>query len=133
MATLNDSEVQKLLSEPNYAVVSTLNSDGSVLSTIVWISDEGGTVAVNSARGRRWPTNLERDPRVTVLVYEADNPYNYVEIRGKASATTQEADEHIDALTKKYIGQDEYPFRQPGEQRIKFVIAPDHVRHVNQG
>jgi len=132
MATLNDSEVKKLLSEPNYAVVSTLNSDGSVLSTIVWISAEDDIVAVNSAKGRRWPTNLERDPRVTALVYEAGNPYNYVEIRGRADATTEGADEHIDALSKKYIGQDEYPFRQPGEQRIKFVIQPDHIRHQKQ-
>ncbi len=133
MATLNDSEVQKLLSEPNHAVVSTLNPDGSVLSTIVWISDDDGTVAVNSAEGRKWPTNLERDPRITALVYEDGNPYNFVEIRGTASGTTEGADEHINALTKKYIGQDEYPFRQPGEQRIKFVIAPDHIRHQKQG
>jgi hypothetical protein len=68
-----------------------------------------------------------------VLVYESGNPYNYVEIRGRASATTEGADEHINALTKKYIGQDEYPFRQPGEERIKFVIQPDHVRHQKQG
>ncbi len=133
MASLNDSEVSKLLSEPNYAVVSTLNSDGSVLSTIVWISADDGTVAVNSAKGRRWPTNLERDPRITALVYEAGNPYNYVEIRGRATGTREGADEHINALTKKYINQDEYPFRQPGEERIKFVIEPEHVRHQKQG
>jgi PPOX class probable F420-dependent enzyme len=133
MATLNDSEVRKLLSEPNYAVVSTFNADGSILSTIVWISAEDGTVAVNSAKGRLWPTNLERDPRITALVYEAGNPYNYVEIRGRVSATTEGADEHINALSKKYINQDEYPFRQPGEQRIKFVIEPEHIRHQKQG
>jgi PPOX class probable F420-dependent enzyme len=133
MATLNDSEVHKLLSEPNYAVVSTFNPDGSILSTIVWISAEDGAVAVNSAKGRRWPTNLGRDPRITALVYEAGNPYNYVEIRGRATSTTEGADEHINALTKKYIDQDEYPFRQPGEERIKFVIEPDHVRHQKQG
>ena len=133
MATLSDSEVSKLLSEPNYAVVSTFNQDGSILSTIVWISAEDGTVAVNSAKGRRWPTNLERDSRITALVYEAGNPYNYVEIRGRATGTTEGADEHINALTKKYINQDEYPFRQPGEQRIKFVIEPDHIRHQKQG
>jgi PPOX class probable F420-dependent enzyme len=133
MSTLNDSEVRKLLSEPNYAVVSTLNADGSILSTIVWISAEDGTVAVNSAKGRRWPTNLERDPRITALVYEAGNPYNYVEIRGRVTATTEGADEHINALTKKYINQDVYPFRAPGEQRVKFVIQPDHVRHQKQG
>ncbi|HTT27096.1 MAG TPA: PPOX class F420-dependent oxidoreductase [Solirubrobacteraceae bacterium] len=133
MATLNDSEVRKLLSEPNHAVVSTLNPDGTVLSTVAWVSAENGSIAVNSARGRRWPANLERDPRVTVLVYEDGNPYNYVEIRGKARATTEGADDHIDALTKKYINQDKYPFRQPGEQRIKFVVEPEHIRHQKQG
>jgi PPOX class probable F420-dependent enzyme len=133
MATLNDPEVRKLLTEPHCAVVSTLNADGSVLDTVAWISAENGTVAVNSARGRKWPANLERDPRVTVLVYEGGNPYNYVEIRGRATAVAEGADEHINALTKKYIGQDEYPFRQPGEERIKFLIEPDHVRHQKQG
>ena len=133
MATLNDPEVRKLLSEPHCAVVSTLNPDGSVLDTVAWINAENGSVAVNSARGRKWPANLERDPRVTVLVYEGGNPYNYVEIRGRATAIEEGADEHINVLTKKYIGQDEYPFRQPGEERIKFVIEPDHVRHQKQG
>ena len=133
MATLNDQPVQELLEQPNHAVISTFNQDGSVHNTVVWISADDGTVAVNSAIGRKWPTNLERDPRVNVLVYEQGNPYNYVEIRGSASPTRDGADEHINALTKKYIGQDEYPFRQPGEQRIKFVIQPDHIRHQNQG
>ena len=132
MATLTDPEVQKLLSEPNHAVISTLNQDGSVHSAVAWISAEGESVAVNSARGRKWPTNLERDPRVNIVVYEQDNPYNYVEIRGSASGTIDGADEHINALSKKYIGQDEYPARQPGEVRIKFVIEPDHVRHQKQ-
>ena len=56
-----------------------------------------------------------------------------MEIRGSATPARQGADEHINALTKNYVGQDEYPFRQPGEERIKFVIQPDHVRHQKQG
>ncbi len=132
MATLSDPPVRELLEQPNYAVISTHNKDGSIHNTIVWIDAEGDAVAVNSAKGRKWPTNLERDPRVNVLVYEAGNPYNFLEIRGTAAETTEGADEHIDALTKKYMGQDEYPFRQPGEQRVKFVIQPDHVRHQKQ-
>lgn len=133
MANLNDPPVRELLEQPNHAVISTHNQDGSIHNTVVWISAEDGTVAVNSAKGRKWPTNLERDHRVSVLVYEQSNPYNYVEIRGNATPTREGADEHINALTKKYIGQDEYPFRQPGEERIKFVIQPDHVRHQRQG
>jgi PPOX class probable F420-dependent enzyme len=133
MTTLNDPGVRELLEKPNYAVVSTHNADGSIHSTIVWVGAEDGVVALNSARGRIWPTNLERDSRVTVLVEEAGNPYNYVEIRGTATGTTDGADEHINSLSKKYINQDEYPYRQPGEQRIKFVVAPERVRHMKQG
>jgi len=133
MATLNDPAVRELLDAANHAVISTLNPDGTILSTVVWVSAEGDTVAVNSAVGRRWPTNLERDPRVTLLVYDQGNPYEYVEIRGTASGSTEDADEHINGLSKTYIGQDEYPFRQPGEQRIKYTIEPQSVRHQKQG
>jgi hypothetical protein len=66
------------------------------------------------------------------LVQEAGNPYNFVEIRGEAQPTTDGADEHINRLAKKFIGQDEYPYRQPGEQRIKFLIRPDRVRLYKQ-
>jgi PPOX class probable F420-dependent enzyme len=133
MASLSDPPVKELLEQPNYAVISTLNQDGSIHSTVIWISAEGDdAVAVNSAVGRLWPRNLEHDPHATVLVQESGNPYNFVEIRGTATSSTEDADEHINALAKKYLGQDEYPYRQPGEQRIKFVIRPTHVRHVKQ-
>jgi len=132
MARISDPQVRELLDGPNYAVVSTHNEDGSILSTIVWVDAQDGKVTVNSAIGRRWPSNLQRDPRVTVLVYESGNPYNYVEVRGTAEATTDGADEHINRLSKKFIDQDEYPYRQPGEQRIKFATTPQRVRHVRQ-
>ena len=89
MANLNDQPVRELLAKPNHAVISTHNKDGSIHSTVVWIDAEDGAVAVNSARGRHWPGNLERDPRATVVVYEDGNPYNYVEIRGTATGTAE--------------------------------------------
>lgn len=131
MANLTDPEVRQLLEQPNYAVVSTLNADGSVHSTIVWASAEDGGLAVNSAVGRLWPTNLQRDPHINVLVFESGNPYHFVEVRGVAEVADG-ADEHINALAKKYIGQDEYPYRQPGEERIKFLVRPERIRHVKQ-
>src|SRR5436305_8684776 len=97
MTSLSDSGPRELLEKPNYAVVSTLNKDGSIHNTVVWISAEDGAVAVNSAEGRLWPTNLERDPRVTVLVQETGDPYHYLEIRGTASGTREGADDHIDS------------------------------------
>ena len=132
MASLNDPPVRELLEHPNYAVISTINANGAIHNTMVWISAEDGAVAVNSAIGRLWPTNLQRDPRITAVVFESGNPYHFVEIRGMATGSREGADDHINKLAKKYIGQDEYPYRQPGEERIKFVIQPDHVRHVKQ-
>ncbi len=132
MASLQDPRVRKLLTDPNYAVISTLNPDGSIHSTVIWINLEDDAVAVNSAVGGKWPTNLERDPRVTLLIYENRDPYNFVEIRGTATATREGANEHIDALAKKYLGVDRYPGYRPGEERIKFVIRPERVRYVKQ-
>jgi PPOX class probable F420-dependent enzyme len=132
MATLNDPDVAELLEKPNYAVISTHNSDGSIHSAVVWADTEGETLTVNSALGRKWPTNLQRDPKATVLIYAQDNPYHYVEIRGEAQSSTDGADDHINRLTRKYLGQDEYPFRQPGEQRVKFTISPSQVRVQKQ-
>ena len=100
---------------------------------VVWISLEDGELAVNSAVGRKWPNNLERDPRITVVVYPGDNPYEYAEVRGRATADLEDAGDHVNRLAKKYLNQDEYPFRQPGEQRIKYVIEPQVVRHQKQG
>ena len=131
MASLESPAVRALLDKPNHAVISTSNADGSIHSAVIWVSVEDGAVAVNSAVGRLWPSNLDRDPRVTVLVFDASNPYEYVEIRGLAAATDG-ADEHTDQLAKKYLGQDTYPFRQPGEQRVRYLITPDRVRHVKQ-
>jgi len=132
MTDLNHEDARALLQAPNYAVISTLNPNGSIHSTVVWVSAEDGKLAVNSAIGRRWPSNLERDPHATVVIFDANNPYLFLEVRGRAQGTTEGADEHIDALAKKYIGQDRYPFRQPGERRIKFLIEPERVRLVRQ-
>ena len=132
MSSLNDQPIRALLEQPNVAIVSTHNADGSILSTIAWVNAQGDELAVNSAVGRKWPTNLQRDPNVTILVYPPDNPMEYVEVRGTATVDDG-ADEHIDALSKKYINQDKYPFRVPGEERIKFTIAPEHVRYQKQG
>jgi PPOX class probable F420-dependent enzyme len=129
MATMGDPGVRALFERKNHAVISTLNEDGSILSTVVWIDVQDGRPAVNTAVGRAWPTNLERDPRVTVVVYDEANPYEYLSVRGTARGTTDGADAHIDRLAKKYLGADSYPFRRPGEQRITYVVEPESVIH----
>jgi PPOX class probable F420-dependent enzyme len=128
MSATIDGRTEGLLKGKNFANVATLRPDGSVQVAPVWVDVDGGRAVVNSARGRAWPTNLERDPRVTLSVQNMENPYEYVEIRGRVvEQTTDGADEHIDSLAKKYLGQDEYPYRQPGEQRVIIRIEPEHV------
>ena len=134
MSTSIEGPAAELLAGKNHAVISTLRKDGSIHNAVVWINAEDGKAAVNSAVGRVWPNNLERDPRVTVLVYDQQNPFEYVEIRGSVgdADTSQEADDHIDRLAKQYIDADSYPFRTPEEQRVKYVIEAERVRHVKQ-
>jgi PPOX class probable F420-dependent enzyme len=128
MAELSD--IAELLEKPNHAVISTINPDGSVHSTIVWINVEGDKIAFNSARGRVWPANLERDPRTTLTLLNQEDPYEYAVITGSVVEVGEGAYEHMDTLSKKYIDQDVYPWRKPGEERVKFHLTPAKVRHV---
>jgi PPOX class probable F420-dependent enzyme len=129
---INDPAVSALLEQPNHAVISTIGKDGSIHTAVVWQEVLDGKISVNSAVGRVWPTNLERDPKATLLIYQQDNPFEYVEIRGTAKGTIEGADEQIDRLAKKYIDQDKYPFRVEGEQRITYSIDAKLVRYQKQ-
>lgn len=110
-------------------MLSTINKDGSVHNAVVWLNVEDGKVAVNSARGRVWPTNIERDARVNLVVINQENPYEYAEIKGTA-AEAEGGDGHIDRLAQKYINQDKYPWRAEGEERVSFHITPERVRYA---
>jgi len=131
MSATIEGRTEELLKAKNYANVATIRSDGTVHGAPVWIDVQDGLAVLNTAEGRAWPKNLERDPHVTLTVQNMENPYEYVEIRGQVAERTHEgADEHIDALAKKYLDADSYPFRQPGEQRVIIRVAPEHV-YVN--
>jgi PPOX class probable F420-dependent enzyme len=131
MPSLTDPDVQALLSAPNYAIVSTQNGDGSILSTVVWVGLDEGKLFVNSALGRRWPANLGNDPHATLVVMNPDNPQNFLEVRGTVTSSTEHGIDDINWLANKYIGSD-YPWLQPGEQRVTFVFNPSRVRLVSQ-
>jgi PPOX class probable F420-dependent enzyme len=128
-ATLDDKS-RSLLENKNFANVATVREEGDPHSAPVWVDVDGDMVLLNSAKGRAWPTNLERDPRVTITVQNLENPYEYTSIRGEVTEqTTDGADAHIDSLAKKYLDRDEYPFRRPGEERVIVRIRPLHVFH----
>jgi PPOX class probable F420-dependent enzyme len=119
---------EELLKGKNFCHVATLRADGSVHGVPVWVDVQDGRPVLNTAEGRAWPRNLERDPRVTLTVQNMENPYEYLEVRGHVAERTHEgAGEHIDALAKKYIGVERYP-RKPGEQRLIIRVEPEHVK-----
>lgn len=127
MATI-EGKAEELLKGKNFCNVATLRADGSVHAAPVWVDVQDGRPTLNTAEGRVWPRNLERDPRVTLTVQNIENPYEYVEVRGRVAERTRDgADEHIDALAKKYMGVESYPLRQPGEQRVIIRVEPEHV------
>jgi PPOX class probable F420-dependent enzyme len=120
--------VRKLFEEANFGHLATLMPDGSPQVTAVWVDFDGRHVLVNTAEGRQKPRNIRRDPRVAIDVIRQGSEYAFAQVRGRVVEITSEgAEEHIDRLAKKYLGQDKYPFRQPGERRIIFKIAPEHV------
>lgn len=130
MADAIEGRVRELIEGKNFVYVGTIRKDGSPAVNPTWVDVEDGLVVLNSAEGRAWPRNLRRDGRVTLTVTNAENPYEYAEIRGHVvDDTHDDAEEHIDRMAQKYLGQERYPLRQPGEQRVKFKIAPDRVFH----
>ena len=131
MSSKIEGHAEELLKGKNFCTVSTLRSDGSVHAAPVWVDVQDGQAVLNTAEGRAWPRNLERDPRVTLTVQNLENPYEYVEIRGRVAEFTGEgADEHIDSLAKRYMGVEEYPLRQPGEVRVIVKVEPERVQHM---
>ena len=117
-----------LFEKKAFASLSTLMSDGRPQVTPVWCDFDGTHVLVNSAKGRIKDRNMRRDPRVGIDLQDPDNPYRHLSIRGRvANITEKGADEHIDKMAKKYIGQDRYPNRRPGEVRVLYKIEPQAV------
>ena len=118
------AKYRDLFDRKAFGSFTTLMPDGSPQTTPVWVDYRDGEVWVNSAEGRQKDKNVRRDPRVALAIVDPDNPYRYVEVRGRVREITRDgADAHIDAMAKKYLGKDKYPFRQPGEQRILYKIA----------
>jgi PPOX class probable F420-dependent enzyme len=128
MAT-NLDKYRDLFDKKAFAHVATVGGDGRPQVTPVWCDFDGTHVRINTARGRVKDRNLARNPRVALSIQDPENPYRYVQVQGRVAEMTEKgADEHIDALAKKYIGKDRYPNRQPGEVRVMVKIVPERVQ-----
>lgn len=127
MAKLTEKQAD-LFRGKNWGTVVTLRKDGSPHATPVWIDTDGENVVFNTAIGRAKERHLRRDPRVSVTVLPAENQQaGYVSVSGTAELTEEGANDHIDKLAQKYLGQDTYPYLQPGERRVIVTVTPDKV------
>jgi PPOX class probable F420-dependent enzyme len=127
MTKLTENQTRFIAENPYVGTVTTLRRDGSPHNTIVWVDAEDGVVTFNTAVGRAKERYLRTDPRAAITIVDPDDAYRWVSVSGPAELTLDDADDQIDRLAKKYLGQDTYPWRKATEQRIKVRIRPERV------
>ena len=126
-----DAAACALLEAKNVCTVCTRAADGTIHAQPVWVDTDGEAVLLNSVVGRAWVRNLERDDRVTCTTVNLGNPYEFLEVRGRAEQRGREQGErHIDELAKKYLELDAYPFSSPDEPRLLIAVVPERIVHV---
>lgn len=131
MADVIPEDYLDLFDKKTFANLATVLPNGQPQVTPVWVDYDGTHVLVNSARGRQKDKNIQRNPIVALSMQDPDNPYRYLEVRGQVTEITEAgADEHIDKMAMKYLGQDKYPHRQPGEVRVLYKIKPEHTTQM---
>lgn len=119
-----DRKARSLAEGPNFGVLTTLMPDGSPQSHVMWVDTDGHHLLLNTEIHRQKFKNIERDPRVAVTLIDVDDPYSFVEVRGRVVETVggSAARDHIDRLARKYLGKD-YP-SQITSERVIVKIAP---------
>jgi len=123
-----EPKAEKLFKDKNLVFIATIMKDGSPQLSPVWANYENGYILVNTAEGRVKHKNVLRDSRVAISAVSQNNPLDMTTIRGKVIEIVPDYDYvHINKLTKKYMGVENYPFRQAGEKRIVLKIKPEKV------
>ncbi|WP_089154486.1 PPOX class F420-dependent oxidoreductase [Micromonospora sp. NBS 11-29] len=123
MAILTEEDLA-LLDEPQLAHVATTEADGTPHVTPVWVDTDGGHILFNTAKGRQKYVNMERNPVVAISVVDKADDFRTLWVKGTVEFVTEGADEHIDRLAKKYLGQDTYPGHRPDEERVIVRVTP---------
>ncbi len=122
MAELTDDQIE-LLRGRGFAAVATLKPDGMLQTSITWVDTDGEHVILNTTNRRAKARNLRRDPRISVTVFDGDDPYRYFEVEGTAELEVDGADEHIDRLSLRYRGRH---FADPTD-RVIVRVKPRRV------
>lgn len=111
--------------------VATLGPDGGPQSNPVWFDWDGEHIKFSQTKTRQKYKNVERDPRIAVSIVDPENPYRYLEVRGEVTEIEEDPDnDFINAMAKKYLGMDEYPYHQPGDERIVLYLKPGHTTQM---
>jgi PPOX class probable F420-dependent enzyme len=122
------AEVKRLIEGKTYANVATLMKDGSPHVTQTWVDHDGDVVVINTFEGSQKHRNAVRNPKIALDVCDPADPYRMAVIRGLVKEVTFDgAEEHIDRMARKYLGQERYPMRRPGVRRVLIKIEPTHV------
>ena len=130
MKTTLSADAKRFLEEPRFAVVATLNPDGTPLQAVVWYALDGDAVVFNSRVGRQWPTNIVRDPRVSFIVADG---YDYVELRGRVEIDEDpvRGQEVIAGLTRRYHENDGALEARiaafAAQVRVTFTLRPERI------
>jgi len=123
-----NQKLSKLVEAKNFAFIATVGRDGYPTVTPVWIDHDGEHLLVNTTNIRAKTRNVKTNPKVSVAVVDWSNPYDKVVVKGRVVEVSENgADEHIDKLAKKYLGQDKYPWHNPKEKRVIIKIKPEKV------
>ena len=124
-----DEQATAALDDKTFWSVATVNEHGVPQSTVMWVMLRNGQIVLNSALGRKKVQNLDHNPHVALSWADPQNPYTSYAIQGRVvdRIVGDQAEADIDALAKKYIGQDRYPWRGPDEKRVSYLVEPTHV------
>ena len=118
--------VRKLLDDPTFVVVSTINPDSTPQSTVLWVKRDGDDIIFSTVRGRKKTRNMERDPQVSVCAYDPAQPYSYFSVNGTVSMSEEGGHELINELSLKYDNRP-YTFDAPGTVRVVCRVTPTKV------
>ena len=124
-------EYVDLLHTKALAHVATIGPKGEPQSTPVWFDFDGSHIRFSQTKNRQKYRNLLRDPRVALSIVDPTNPYRHLEIRGKVVGIDEDPDlRFINAMAKKYRGEDTFPWHRPGDERVVVVVQPEHTTHM---
>jgi PPOX class probable F420-dependent enzyme len=123
-----NQKLLRLVEAKNFAFIGTVGKDGYPHVTPVWVDHDGQHILVNTTTNRVKTRNIKGNPKVSVAIVDWSNPYDKVVVKGTVVDLIENgAEQHIDKLAKKYLGQDRYPWHNPKEKRVILKIKPEKI------